>query len=104
MKFLISQKEKLQKIIDNYGHRSQKEMLFEEMAELQKEVCKELRGKGNKDHIAEELADVYLMLQQLQLMYGITDEKIELEVQKKIERTLDRIECKTYVGKSGVCK
>lgn len=95
MRFLISQKEKLQKIIDHYGHRSQKEMLFEEFAELQKEVCKELRGKGNKDHIAEELADVYLMLQQLQLMYGITDGKIELEVQKKIERTLDRIVGKT---------
>lgn len=38
MEFLISQKEQLQKIIDHYGHRSQKEMLFEEFAELQKEV------------------------------------------------------------------
>lgn len=92
MRFLISQKEQLQKIIDHYGHRSQKEMLFEEFAELQKEVCKELRGKGDKQHIAEELADVYIMLQQMQLIYGITDEKIEQIVQDKIERTLDRIE------------
>ena len=92
MRFLISQKEQLQQIIDHYGHRSQKEMLFEEFAELQKEVCKELRNKGDKQHIAEELADVYVMLQQLQLMYGISDEKVELGVQKKIERTLDRIE------------
>ena len=73
MRFIISQKEQLKQIIEHYGDRSQKEMLFEEMAELQKEVCKELRGKGNIQHIAEELADV-------------------LEVQKKIERTLDRIE------------
>ena len=95
MRFLISQKEQLQQIIDHYGHRSQKEMLFEEFeefAELQKEVCKELRNKGDKQHIAEEVADVYVMLQQLQLIYGISDEKVELEVQKKIERTLDRIE------------
>lgn len=92
MRFLISQNEQLQKIIDYYGHRSQKEMLFEEFAELQKEVCKELRGKGNIQHIAEELSDVYVMLQQLQLIYGISDEKVELEVQMKIERTLDRIE------------
>lgn len=92
MRFLISQKEQLQKIIDHYGHRSQKEMLFEEFVELQKEVCKELRGKGDKHHIEEELADVYVMLQQLQLIYGISDEKVELEVQKKIERTLDGIE------------
>lgn len=48
MRFLISQKEQLQQIIDHYGHRSQKEMLFEEFAELQKEVCKELRNKGDK--------------------------------------------------------
>lgn len=92
MRFLISQKEQLKQIIDYYGHRQQKEMLFEEMAELQKEVCKELRGKGDKHHIAEELADAYVMLQQMQLIYGITDEKVELEAQKKIERTLDRIE------------
>ena len=92
MRFLISQKEQLQQIIDHYGHRLQKEMLFEEFAELQKEVCKELRNKGDKQHIAEEVADVYVILQQLQLMYGISDEKVELEVQKKIERTLDRIE------------
>lgn len=92
MRFLISQKEQLQQIINHYGHESQKAMLFEEMAELQKEVCKELRGKGDIQHIAEELADVYIMIQQMQLIYGITDEKIEQVVQKKIERTLDVIE------------
>lgn len=92
MRFLISQKEQLHQIINHYGYNHQKDKLFEEMAELQKEVCKEKDGKGDKQHIAEELADVYVMLQQLQLMYGISDEKIELEVQKKIERTLDRIE------------
>ena len=82
MNFIISQKEQLQEIINH----------FEEMAELQKEVCKEKDGKGDIQHIAEELSDVYVMLQQLQIIYGITDEKVELEVQKKIERTLDRIE------------
>lgn len=92
MRFLISKKEQLQQIINHYGHESQKAMLFEEMAELQKEVCKELRGKGDIQHIAEELADVYIMLQQIQLIYGITDEQIEQVVQDKVERTLDRIE------------
>lgn len=92
MRFLISQKEQLKEIINHYGYESQKAMLFEEMAELQKEVCKELRGKGDIQHIAEELADVYIMLQQMQLIYDITDEQIERVVQKKIERTLDVIE------------
>lgn len=92
MNFIISQKEQLQEIINHYGANHQKDKLFEEMAELQKEVCKEKDGKGNIQHIAEELADVSIMLQQMQLIYGITDEKIEQVVQDKIERTLDRIE------------
>lgn len=92
MNFIISQKEQLQEIIDHYGADHQKDKLFEEMAELQKEVCKEKDGKGNIQHIAEEMADVNIMLQQMQLIYGITDEKVEMEAQKKIERTLDVIE------------
>ena len=92
MNFIISQKEQLQEIIDHYGADHQKDKLFEEMAELQKEVCKEKDGKGDIPHIAEELADVYIMLQQMQLIYGITDEQIEQVVQEKIERTLDVIE------------
>lgn len=92
MNFIISQKEQLQEIVNHYGADHQKDKLFEEMAELQKEVCKEKDGKGDISHIAEELADVYVMLQQMQLIYGITDEKVEMEAQKKIERTLDVIE------------
>lgn len=92
MRFLISQKEQLQEIINHYGADHQKDKLFEEMAELQKEVCKEKDGKGDIQHVAEELADVNIMLQQMQLIYGITDEQIEQVVQEKIERTLDVIE------------
>ena len=92
MNFIISQKEQLQEIVNHYGADHQKDKLFEEMAELQKEVCKEKDSKGDISHIAEELADVYVMLQQMQLIYGITDEKVEMEAQKKIERTLDVIE------------
>lgn len=69
----------LKKAILNYGTISQKIMLFEEMAELQKEVCKELRGKGNVLDITSEIADVYIMLEQLKFMYDI-DEKIVQEI------------------------
>ena len=31
---------------------------MEEMSELQKELCKNLRGRGSIEHIAEEIADV----------------------------------------------
>ena len=45
MNFIISQKEQLHGIINHYGADHQKDKLFEEMAELQKEVCKEKDGK-----------------------------------------------------------
>jgi len=37
-------------------------MLFEEMAELTKEISKHMRGKQNQTEIAEEIADVQIML------------------------------------------
>ena len=46
MRFLISQKEQLQEIINHYGANHQKDKLFEEMAELQKEACKEKTAKA----------------------------------------------------------
>jgi len=45
-------------------------MLFEEMSELQKEICKQYRGKGDNEAIAEEIADVQIMLDQMKLRYG----------------------------------
>lgn len=62
MNFIISQKEQLQEIVNHYGADHQKDKLFEEMAELQKEVCKEKDGKDDISHIAEELADVRLFI------------------------------------------
>lgn len=41
------------------------------MSELQKELCKQLRGMGDKEHIAEEVADVEIMLAQMKEAFGI---------------------------------
>ena len=45
-----------------WGPEAQMLMAFEEMSELQKELCKAARGKQNKAEIAEEIADVQIML------------------------------------------
>ena len=45
--------------------------VLEEMSELQKEICKLWRGKDNRDAIAEEVADVEIMLGQLKVMLDI---------------------------------
>lgn len=82
----------LNKAILNYGTTAQKIMLFEEMAELQKEVCKELRGSLNILKIAEEMADVYVMLEQLKMIYGISEGRIKDTITSKINRLKERLE------------
>ena len=47
---------------------------MEEMAELTKELSKAYRGKGNVYSIAEEIADVEIMLEQLRIIFSISTE------------------------------
>lgn len=49
-------------------------MVFEEMAELQKELCKSLRGKDNRGYIAEEIADVRIMLDQMVILHDCAED------------------------------
>lgn len=78
-------------LIDHYGQESQKMMLLEEMAELQKEICKEFRGELNKEAITEEVADVLIMLEQVQMMYDISDIRLLEIANEKLARQLRRI-------------
>jgi hypothetical protein len=60
-----------QKAIETWGEVSQIDMVFEESAELQKELCKHLRGKGNIERISEEIADLEIMLEQMKVLFKI---------------------------------
>lgn len=83
------EKEQEQKIyddaIDFFGVTSQKIMAIEEMSELTKELCKELRNRGNVEQIADELADVEITLAQLKMIYDIHD-KVEEHKDFKLRR------------------
>ena len=60
-----------QRAIAKWGEDAQMKMVLEEMSELQKEICKFWRGKDNRDAIADEVADVEIMLGQLKVMLDI---------------------------------
>lgn len=77
--------------IKHYGDTHQKVVAMEEMSELIKEISKDIRGQGNIDHITEEVADVYIMLMQLEKMYGITLSALHAKINKKLERLKERI-------------
>lgn len=58
--------------VETYGSIGQLIVAIEEMSELTKELTKFLRGNTgnvNREHIAEEMADVYIMLEQLLIIF-----------------------------------
>ena len=61
---------------------------MEEMAELQKEVSKQLRGLGDRDGILEEIADVTIVLGNITCLQGITEDELKRAVEVKLERIL----------------
>ncbi len=71
--------------IETYGVDKQLKMVLEEMAELQKEICKNWRGKENVAAIAEECADLEIMLEQLKIIFGI-EGSVEQQKAYKINR------------------
>lgn len=82
--------EALSDAIVTFGEQTQLVVALEELSELQKEVCKELRGDGNPDHIAEEMADVQIMLDQLEIIFGNRG-KVAAWQSKKAKRLAERI-------------
>lgn len=62
----------------------------EELSELQKEICKHLRNKGDITHIKEEMADVQLMLDEMKVFFNISQDELYRIKRKKIIRTQKR--------------
>lgn len=87
----ISEAEVLQRALDTYGYTLQIAMVFEEMSELQKELCKYLRGKYWSANIAEEIADVEIMLEQMKMLFCCTDD-VRNERRRKVERLKGRLD------------
>ena len=86
--------DKLKKIIKHYRALPQLKYFQSEVYELTEAVLwHEFHPEvyGNVESIAEEIADIMVMLKQFQLNYGIKDEEIEEIMKFKIDRQIDRI-------------
>lgn len=81
----------LEKAIKVYGKDMQLNVAIEEFSELIKEICKHKRGEDNRDNILEEMADCYIMLEQLGVIFGIWFEEIEYKKVEKLERLEKRL-------------
>lgn len=68
-----------------------KTIVIEELSELQKELCKDLRGYDRREEIKEEMADVYICLQLLKEIYNFFDEDLDKMYERKMRRNIQRI-------------
>ena len=86
---------RLNQIADHYGLSAQLDILQEECAELIQAVSKFRRTKTSD--IIEEIADVYIMLDQVVYLLNKNVETVDVEefiaywMEKKIRRQLERI-------------
>lgn len=76
--------------LGTYGTTVQMIVALEELSEAQKEICKQLRGQGSLDHLAEEVADATIVLEQVRLTYGI-DALVCEKMDEKVERLRQRL-------------
>lgn len=84
----------LKKAIVAFGTDMQLNVAVEEFAELTKEICKRKRGADNFYNIIEEMADCYIMLEQMKIMFCVDLEGwvINDVISKKVERLAQRLE------------
>lgn len=80
-----------------FGERTQMVVALEELAECQKEVCKYMRGYGNAEYLAEEIADAWICLEQLRYFLGLDDLVCE-KMDQKIMRLDRRLRVDAYGG------
>jgi NTP pyrophosphatase (non-canonical NTP hydrolase) len=91
MKFTEEQKNIMQNAVRKYGVDAQDDIAIEEMSELTKAIIKNRRYKtfATLESIYEELADVYIMLEQM--MMSLDKDRVQSYVNSKLERLNERL-------------
>lgn len=88
---MIHRQETYKDAIALYGPRHQLNVAIEEMSELTKEICKHFRNRDNRNQIIEEMADVYVMLEQMGLIFHVGQEEVVKVMDAKVERLQKRL-------------
>ena len=91
MKFTEEQKGIMLHALSRYGVDKQDDIAIEEMSELTKAIIKNRRYKtfATLESIYEELADVYIMLEQM--MMSLDKDRVQSYVNSKLERLNERL-------------
>ena len=82
---------KIEEILRHYTPEQQTIKAIEELAELQTELARILNKQGNEGALKGELADAYIMILQMMIIYDIDPEELESEMEYKLDRQIQRI-------------
>jgi NTP pyrophosphatase (non-canonical NTP hydrolase) len=86
-----------EKILNHYGQESQILKTIEELGELTTALSRSLNGREDIDNIAEEIADVEIMLEQMKRCYKIIS-LVNTRKGQKLNRVENRIREAKFKG------
>lgn len=69
-------------------------IVMEELAELIQQVSKKIRGKSDQFCLIEEVADVYICLEELKIIANISTEAMDAAILTKLKRVEERTRAK----------
>jgi hypothetical protein len=82
--------EQLKDSIKTHGRIIKEVVCIEEMTELSKEICKDIRSELKRESLVEEYVDVLICMQMLKNIHNITDEEVQDIIDFKMKRQLKR--------------
>ena len=82
--------EKITTLVERWGVPLQLILTMEESAELTKLCSKLLRGPVQRPDIVDNLADTYVMLQTMCLIYGVNSQELEAVAGNKLDIGLSK--------------
>lgn len=77
--------------IERYGRILQASVCMEECGELIQQISKQIRGNGSVSCLTEEIADVYVCLEMLIQMYGVSISEVNKWIEYKQKRQEERL-------------
>ena len=73
-------------------------IVMEELAELIQQVSKKIRGKSDPFCLLEEIADVYICLEELKIIEDIPPATMDAAIIAKLKRIEERVQTKLTVS------
>lgn len=76
----------IQRSVEREHWKTKSTICMEEMAELQQQISKQIRGYDDRYGLLEEMEDVYISLKLLESIFNVTPEEMQKAIDVKLAR------------------